>query len=341
MKTNFCSLKYVCKLFFTRLCAIIFGIAGEERRCSVYADRIKAESCVKWGVQIAGMNLQTRLRRILTKNGFNHAPEKDNAEGDMSMVELKSCDRKRIFYLFEGREDSLIWSCLQGYMGQAWADDNEYPESAQIIVGDFCFFAGRPNENLVKHIPVDFQSKDILMVPDNEAWEKMIVKVYGQKARGFARYAIKKEKDVFDRDYLTSLVKGLPAQYKLQKIDGEMYKKLLSSGWSRDFCSQFLSYERYQRLGFGFTVLFHDEPVSGASSYAVYDGGIEIEVDTKNGYRRRGLAQVCAARLILECLDRGLYPSWDAHNLQSVALAEKLGYHTDKPYVTYAVEVGV
>lgn len=255
------------------------------------------------------------------------------------MVELKICDRKKIFYLFEGQRGSLIWSCLQGYMGQAWADNREYPESVQVIVGDFCFFAGKPNENLVKHIPANFQSKDILMVPDNDAWEKMILSVYGRKARGFARYAIKKEKNIFDREYLTSMINELPTQYELKKIDGQIYKKLLMAEWSKDFCSQFHSYEHYKKMGIGFVILFHDDPVSGASSYVIYDGGIEIEVDTKNGYRRRGLAQVCAARLILECLDRGLYPSWDAHNLQSVALAEKLGYHVDKPYVTYAVEV--
>ncbi len=43
------------------------------------------------------------------------------------------------------------------------------------------------------------------------------------------------------------------------------------------------------------------------------------------------------AKLILECMDRGLYPSWDAHDMRSVALAEKLGYHLDKEYVTYII----
>jgi RimJ/RimL family protein N-acetyltransferase len=41
--------------------------------------------------------------------------------------------------------------------------------------------------------------------------------------------------------------------------------------------------------------------------------------------------------LIMECLDRGLYPSWDAANKGSVALAEKLGYHFEKEYVTYEI----
>ena len=83
------------------------------------------------------------------------------------------------------------------------------------------------------------------------------------------------------------------------------------------------------------------EIVSGASSYSSYVRGIEIEIDTREDYRRRGLAYICGAKLVLECLGRGWYPSWDAQNQWSVALAEKLGYHFDHEYVTYvAVTLG-
>lgn len=54
-------------------------------------------------------------------------------------------------------------------------------------------------------------------------------------------------------------------------------------------------------------------PLPG-SSHTVYQGGIEIEIDTKEEHRCRwGLAQAAAARLIWR-LDRGLHPAWDAHN---------------------------
>lgn len=75
----------------------------------------------------------------------------------------------------------------------------------------------------------------------------------------------------------------------------------------------------------------------GASSYSAYLGGIEIEIDTKKEYRRKGLASVCGARLILECISRDLYPSWDAQNLWSAALAEKLGYHFGYEYDAYEI----
>ena len=80
-----------------------------------------------------------------------------------------------------------------------------------------------------------------------------------------------------------------------------------------------------------------DRIVSGASSYSRYLEGIEVEIDTKEPYRRQGLAYACGAKLILECQKRGLYPSWDAHNMGSAALAEKLGYHISHAYT--AVEI--
>ena len=35
----------------------------------------------------------------------------------------------------------MIWSCLQGIMGEVWAD--ETLSSAKAVLGDFCFFAGK------------------------------------------------------------------------------------------------------------------------------------------------------------------------------------------------------
>ena len=49
------------------------------------------------------------------------------------------------------------------------------------------------------------------------------------------------------------------------------------------------------------------------------------------------MATICSAKLILECQDRGLYPSWDAQNLWPVALTEKLGYHFDHAYTAYEI----
>ncbi len=67
------------------------------------------------------------------------------------------------------------------------------------------------------------------------------------------------------------------------------------------------------------------------------DDGIEIEIGTRPEYRRKGLATIVASALIIDCLDRGIYPSWDVANTESVALAQKLGYIMEEPYDTYYI----
>lgn len=240
--------------------------------------------------------------------------------------------------LFEGWQDTMVWSCLDGTMGHLYVSpDSECPESAMAILGSFCFFAGKPDAALAAYKP-DWCTQDfIMMIAEDPAWFGVIESVYGDRAQRITRYAIRKEPDVFDPGYLQSIVDGLDSQYRLCMIDEPLYHRCLAEGWSNDFVLQFPTWEMFRDLGLGVVAMHGDTLAAGASSYTRYRGGIEIEIDTREDYRRRGLASACAAKLILACLERGLYPSWDAHTEISVALAEKLGYHMSHPYVTYAV----
>lgn len=251
----------------------------------------------------------------------------------MYPVKNKNC----IVPLYEGWQETMIWSCLQDCMGYAYADDLEHPRSANIMIGDFCFFAGVPSRKAVRYRPAEFKSNYIIMTPQNEAWAELIELEYGTSANRRNRYAIKKEPGVFNQEVLQQIVAQLPEPYSLRMIDRDLYGQIQSLDWAKDLCSQFENYEAYEKHGLGAAVLKDGVLVSGASSYTWYHGGIEIEIDAREDERRKGLALVCGAKLILECLRRNLYPSWDAHNPGSVALAEKLGYHFDKEYPVYEV----
>ena len=238
-------------------------------------------------------------------------------------------DIHKIAPFFSGWEETLIWSCLQGCMGYAIADNIENPSAAQIVIGDFCFFAGTPSDKLVA------QAAAPIIIPQNKEWGKSIECILGNSVEKSQRYAIKKEPDVFDYEKLTQYTKSLGEAYSLDLFDKGIYDCVIHENWSKDLCSQFADYDDYSKRGIGVAVIYQGKPVSGASSYTVYNGGIEIEIDTKPEFRQRGLATACGAKLILECLHRGLYPSWDAHDLRSVSLAEKLGYHLNYPYTVY------
>lgn len=237
---------------------------------------------------------------------------------------------EKIAKLFDGLNEPLIWSCLQGHMGHMVGDDNINPKSALIDVGDFCFFVGKPNPILFSSI-----SGSKLLIPKDKSWESLIEKHYDKQVKKRLRYAIKKEPNIFNKELLNSYISKLDNCYELKLFNEEIFHLALKEDWSRDLCSQFKDYSDYKKRGIGVAILHQGELVSGASPYAVYSGGIEIEIDTKPEYRQKGLATVCGAKLILECLAQNLYPSWDAHDLRSVALAEKLGYHLERSYVTY------
>jgi GAF domain-containing protein len=99
-----------------------------------------------------------------------------------------------------------------------------------------------------------------------------------------------------------------------------------------DFISNFPDYAAFDRMALGVFALKDGDIVCGASSYSAYNGGIEIEIGTHVDHRRKHLARCCAAQLILDCLERGLYASWDAANLMSAALAQQLGYRFSHTY---------
>lgn len=243
--------------------------------------------------------------------------------------------KESIKEIFESWNETLIWSCLQGIMGEIHTNSAE--DAAMAILGDFAFYAGNPSEELISLKPKSCKQDFIIMVPQNDAWAKMIEKCYRDKAKRVTRYAIKKEQDIFDVSKLEQAILELPAGYELKMLEKLEYVLCQSNTWANDLVSQFKDYDTYKKLGLGVVVLKDGELVAGASSYSRYNGGIEIEIDTREDHRRKGLAYACGAKLILECLKNALYPSWDAQNKCSVALAEKLGYHFSHEYAAYEI----
>ncbi len=235
--------------------------------------------------------------------------------------------------LFADREDLDVGirACLDNVMGKILVNDPEQPKSAMALIGSFAFVAGEPDLELLRAKP----DRWMLVVPQNEAWETLIENNFPANKR--IRYAIRKDTK-FDREKLEVMAGKLPEGYTIRRIDGELYDLCLQDPLFEDCVSVFESKEKFLALGRGFAVMKDGKIVSAASSYSRYRDGIDIEIDTRKEERHKGLASAAAAKLILTCLDDGLYPAWDALNKMSVRLAEKLGYEFSREYVCYTVE---
>lgn len=225
----------------------------------------------------------------------------------------------------------MVRACLQGHMGRVRTLGED---SALALIGDFCFLAGEPSPELLEWADAP------ILVPGKVGWERLIRERLGERAVPFTRYAVRCPPEGFDHSRLIGFAKALPQGFRIHPIGREFYFTLMEEEWARDLCGNFADDADFLKRGLGFVVTQGGGslPVAGASSYAVCDGAIEIEIDTRPDFRRLGLATACGARLILECLDRGIYPGWDAHNERSLSLAEKLGYRLDHPYTAYWVE---
>lgn len=252
------------------------------------------------------------------------------------IYELK--DTSKAASLFTGWQDSVVWSAVQGVMGKIYVDSVEEPESGAVMLGDFCFLSGKPTEEVALFCPEDCKSEELILVPQNDDWAQMIEKCYGKMVQKTIRYAIKKEPGIFDLEKLREVASSLPREYEMKLIDQELFEICKNTQWSKDLAANYEDYSQYERFGLGVAILKEGEVVAGISSYSGYHGGIEIEVVTREDYRRKGLAYIGAARLLLECDKRGLYPNWDAANKMSVGLAEKLGYHFSHEYFVYKVK---
>ena len=127
-------------------------------------------------------------------------------------------DTSRAAALFDGLEDSMIQTCLQGLMGCGiYVTDPENPRSALASGACFSWYAGEPDRELVA-----FKPKGVVgMVPPDEAWAKLIEECWPD-ADKVTRYAIKKDTK-FDREKLEAMARGIPDGYELRRIDGELH----------------------------------------------------------------------------------------------------------------------
>ncbi|PKM85023.1 MAG: hypothetical protein CVU86_03975 [Firmicutes bacterium HGW-Firmicutes-11] len=256
------------------------------------------------------------------------------------MIIVSASERSQIAPLFQGIQDSMVIAYLQGYMGTGYVDQLPNPTVGLIVSGEYSFWVGDSTspaaremaETIFDHVEGD--QTTAIYGEDDLGWRDLLLSIPKNHPVETPRYRIAQKDYVFDRITLQNLIDAIPKEFDLRRFDNELYAQAMAEDWSREFCETFASAEEYLSQGFGFGVLHNGKLVAGASSMTVYDGGLEVQVATKNEFQGMGLAMGCAAALLLEAMDRNVRPCWDAATLVSRHMAIKLGYEYLGEYST-------
>ena len=243
---------------------------------------------------------------------------------------LKNEDYFKVEKLFDDWPFSY-WHLAMNQEVKIYVDNLEKPKSAVGFLGRWAYCVGKPNKALITRKEREWFG----LFPQNKGWEKLIKECYPDALRD-TRYAIKHDA-IFDKEKLQAMMDALPEGYELRIIDSKVYNliKKVDDDDLIDLIDWFENKKQFLALGIGYAVIKDGKVVGGASTAYRFPTAIDIEVDVKKKHRRKGLASAASAKLILDCLNRGWKPTWDAANMKSVHLSEKLGYTFNYKYHCY------
>jgi GNAT superfamily N-acetyltransferase len=232
------------------------------------------------------------------------------------------------------RVDVSIECVIEGQMGKAYLDDLQNPSAYRIQTGPFFYFAGDASGEGAQEMLRNIQPWTQFM-PSEEGWLEAGKNMYGEKLLGFDRYSFSSE--CLSVAHLEKLALESAFSRDVKRLD----LVLATQVWGQkpfDEISDFESPSDFVERGIGYCAERNGKIIGAAYSSLVCSRAIEVSIFVKEDYRRQGVATTLAAHLLKWCLENNMDASWDAANLHSCKLAEKLGYISKGKYQAYYLE---
>lgn len=253
------------------------------------------------------------------------------------MIEIVTDRREKLAQLFPNHFGGYMGDAiLDGYMGRALADA-ESPTCGVLELADvqIAILGGDLSHASVLEYLKNLSGIWALFMVSEE-FAQVTKRIHVGKWVEMERYAFSTEN--LSIPTLEQLKAQLPDGFQVKKIDLSLAKQLAEdkqNAFADYHGKAFKSPEDFVERGVGFCICEGETIACVASSFAVSDKSIEIQIDTRRSYRGKHLATVAAAYLIVYCLEHGLDPGWDAATKISAKLAEKLGYTPQGTYKMY------
>ena len=249
----------------------------------------------------------------------------------ISEYPLTKAHRIRLAQAFRDvpRVDISIECVVEGQMGKAYVDDLENPTAFQIKIGPFHYFAGNADNG--REMLQNFPPYNLFMSA-SAGWADACKEMYGERFIAFDRYSFTSAR--LSLEYLQGLCQRPKFPFTVKRMDASLLERLEEQDHFIDV-SDFDSPTDFFERGIGFYVEKDGEILGAAYSSLVCSTGIEVSLFVVEDYRQQGMATILSANLICWCLEHNMDAHWDAANLESCKLAEKLGYTPAGIYQAY------
>ena len=258
------------------------------------------------------------------------------------MIELQQLDPEMVSLianLFANyrRVDLTLESIFEGQSGSNISitlDSETTPRTVQIRQGSFIMFGGDAGSDTAR-ILLENLAPSCYIMPAADEWISLARRVHGDRLLTTSRYSC--SGDHLDFSHLTSLAGGYPDLSQPERINYPLAELMRKDELHRHHFGNFVSIDHFLDIGFGYCIREQGCVLAACTSSLVSTKGVEVSVTTRPDYRRRGAATLAAASFLIHCLENNRYPNWDAGNIKSVSLAQKLGYNYIGSYDVYCL----
>ena len=186
----------------------------------------------------------------------------------------------------------------------------------------FVYLDGEPEPESIDRVDSYFINRPLVCM--TKAWEEHIKARYPDAAV-YRRTMMKPARRFIVPDHAE-----LPEGYRLAGMDEAAFEQHPFSHGENYPC-----WAAFQAEGSGAVVYHGGEIVAAASSFLNVNNEVELDVSTLEDHRGKKLATACVARMLQDCMKRGIIVHWDAQNDVSRHLAEKFGFEAEQEYSVY------
>jgi len=257
------------------------------------------------------------------------------------MRELKNSEYNNVTQLLnqEKVHCTFAYAVIEGKQpGRIYVDNHRDPKSCLITCRSGKYLvAGRTSNASFNEFISDFlynrknHSCYFDIYSSSRDWITKLDEILSDNAAKLSRQLL-----IWDYSNLSSISmfsQSMPEGFEFKKMDSVLFEKYVREIDS-SYNDLWETPNNFISNGFGFCILKDNEFVSVCNTYYTRHGFAEIDIVTKDEFRRQGFALITCSEFIKYCVSNNIKPIWDCDNgnENSKNLAIKLGFKSVETY---------